>query len=175
MSHCSDRLKIIDEKIKDLENREGLATSDAREIAALALAAKGWSPEDITPDYIFHVETQEAQEDVAVDYAVRLDGRSVMAVKCSMSVDSRERHAVAIARLMDEPPALYAIVTDGLVYHVLDAMTGKLISHEIPSKDEAMIMLKSMPSVTIPEQKLQRERCVLLAFECAVCPRPASP
>ncbi len=163
---------MAEEKVKELEEREAVVTEDARALAFQMLMDRGYLEGDLTPEFRFHVKTANAEETVTVDYAVRIEGRPVMAVKCSMALDSRERHVLAMARLMDSTPAPYAVVTDGLIAHVLDTRTGKLISHEIPTREDALTELSVRPAEPLPAAKIERERCVLLAFECASCPKP---
>ena len=163
---------MAEEKVREFEEREAMVTEDARSLALQMLSDHGYLDKDITPEFRFHVKTANAGETVVVDYVVRLEGRPVMAVKCSMALDSRERHAVAMARLIDSTPALYAVVTDGLIAHVLDTRNGRLISHDIPTRDEALAELRLRPAEPLPAAKLDRERCILLAFECASCPKP---
>lgn len=169
---CNDRLMMINTKAAQIDDREATATQDARELAARMLAKSGYRPQDIVADLALDVKTPQAHETVTVDYAVFIEGRAVMAVKCSMALDSRERHVLSIARLMSTPPAIYAMVTDGLTCHVLDARTGKFLSHDIPTRDEALKSLQSTPALPIAEDRIERERCILLAFEVASCPRP---
>jgi hypothetical protein len=173
IEHCgpNDRKKVIQEKIENEDSMEYVATSDSRVITGELLEAKGYTSDDIMKDTIFPITVGEITDECKVDYIITLEGKKLMVIKCAMAVDSRERHVVAIARCVNtDYPIPYAIVTDGLKAHVLNAMNGKLIDNTIaglPTRDEAIKLLHEAEFKPLPQDKREREMRVLQAFEAA--------
>jgi hypothetical protein len=162
------------EKLRAEDEGEALATEDALAMTADLLAERGYEPGEILKDQEYTVTAGGFTETVRADYIVRVGGRSYMAVKCSMAVDSRERHITAFSRVVEPGIIPLAVVTDGIVAHVVDALTGRLLNETlegIPTREEAVIHLGNMEPVALAPEKRERETRVLLAFETASCPR----
>jgi hypothetical protein len=96
-----------------------------------------------------------------------------MAIKCSAgSLSSRERQAVAAARLLGVP---FAVVSDPVTAELLDAATGKVIGEgfgAIPVRDRIMELLSEKENQPLPPQKAEREKRILLAFDAIRCSVP---
>ena len=179
MSECADRKEIVRGKLNEEDARERLATKDAREIAlAFLKEEKGYLDEDIEIDREFSVSIKEGpskiEETVSVDYIIRLQGIPYMAIKCSMSVESRERHILAFSRVVDSTQMPYSVVTDGLKAHITDTASGKVIATEmenIPSRKEALKDMETFEASECPPENMVGEKRILLAFECTSCPK----
>jgi hypothetical protein len=111
---------------------------------------------------------------VSTDFIINLGGRRYMAIKCAAaSVDSRERHITAFARVVDEHQIPLCLVTDGENTRLIDTLKGKVISEDIgsvPSKEEALTHISSMVFLPYPAERLEKEKRILLAFETVRCP-----
>jgi hypothetical protein len=175
MSECFDRKELIRKKIQVEEEAERIATGDARELVGEFLRAKkGYLPEDIETDREFVVRTGSHEDTVSVDYIVRLKGKRYMAIKCSMSLESRERHVVSFSRVADSVQIPYCVVTDGIKAYLIETVSGKKLSEEmdaLPSREEAMGDMEAVEFEQYPPEKAEKEKRILLAFECTSCPR----
>ncbi len=99
-----------------------------------------------------------------------------MIIKCAPgSLSSRERHAVAAARVLSSPPIPFAVVMDPMSAVVLDTATGKVIGEgfeAIPTKQQIVDMLSGRELKPLPPERLEREKRVLLAFDALRCSIP---
>lgn len=104
-----------------------------------------------------------------IDLVISANGRRVMAVKCAAgSLGSREREIVAAARLLDAFQIPLAVVTDGHTAIVLDTLTGKKIGEDmaaVPTKAQAVQLIKNAAPVAFPENKREREKLVFRAYD----------
>ena len=173
IEHCGpgDREKMVQEKIDTEDSMEYVATSDSRVLTGELLEAKGYTSQDIEKDTVFPITVGGKTDNCKVDYIINLEGKRLMAIKCAMAVDSRERHILAIARCVNESyPIPYATVTDGLKAHILNTMSGKLIDNTtagIPAREEALKLLHEADFKPLPAEKREMEMRVLQAFEVA--------
>jgi len=177
LHNCStpdEREQRIREKIEKDDELEGQATGDARLITAELLGKLGYSEDEIITDMQFQVSAGKHSAPCSMDYLVRLDGRYFMAIKCSMALDSRERHVLSFCRSVDKDIIPMGIVTDGLEAHIIEASSGKQVSQsveDIPSRKQALEYLGDNPPASWPEKKLEGEKRILLAFQTTLCPR----
>ena len=178
MSKSAEREELVRKKVQEEDAREQLATMDARQLVLMFLKEeKGYLDEDIEIDKKFIVSVKEGpspiEETVSVDYIIRLEGSSYMAIKCSMSVESRERHMLAFSRVVDSRQIPCSVVTDGLKAHIIDTASGKVASgglENLPSRQEAIKEMENMEFAECPPAKKEGEKRILLAFECTRCP-----
>ena len=137
------------------------------------LNEKGYSEEDMEVDRQFEIVQDSSRVLVSVDYILTLGGRRFMVIKCSPgALESRERHIVSFARVVDSYQIPFAMVTDGLHARVLDTVSGKLLSEalgSIPSRSQAMEILRSAELKSYPAGRMEREKRILLAFEVIKC------
>jgi hypothetical protein len=173
-----DREDLVRKKVREEEEAEHLATKDAHDLTyELLTEQKGYRPEEIEVDRPCPVSVGELHEDVSVDFIVSIEGRPSLAVKCSMAMESRERHVLAFARVALDDMIPYAVVTDGLSAIVLETAAGRRLGeglHAIPSRERTLLDMERIPRETLPAIRREREARVLLAFECASCPRGPS-
>lgn len=178
MSKSAEREELVRKKVQEEDAREQLATMDARQLVLMFLKEeKGYLDEDIEIDREFIVSVKEGpspiEEAVSVDYVIRLEGIPYMAIKCSMAVESRERHMLAFSRVVDSRQIPYSVVTDGLKALIIDTVSGKVTAEgleNLPSRQEALKDMENMELTECPPVKKEGEKRILLAFECASCP-----
>jgi hypothetical protein len=179
MSESTEREEIVREKLKEEDAREQLATMDARQLVLTFLKEeKSYLDEDIEIDRKFVVSVKEGpspfEEPVSVDYIIRLEGSPYMAIKCSMAVESRERHVLAFSRVVESRQIPYSVVTDGLKAHIIDTVSGKITAkglENLPTRLEAIKDMENIELLECPPVKMLGEKRILLAFECASCPK----
>lgn len=168
-----DRQKMIEEKILKKEEAAERTLDTIREILREILVLKGYSKEDIEEDKVFDIEINGEKTPVSVDFIIKIKGIRLMVIKCSPgALDSRQRHIVSFARVVDSYQIPFAVATDGLKALIFDTVTGRLIREgldSIPTKIEAEKMITSIDLVPFPLERLEREKRVLLAFEAIRC------
>jgi hypothetical protein len=169
-----DRQKLIEEKImkRDDNALKGLELIRER-VWDFLIQEKGYLEGDIEVDRHFEIGIDDIKASISVDYLITLGGRRFMVVKCTPgALESRERHLVSFARVVDSYQIPLAVVTDGLKARVMDAMSGKLAGEDLtsmPDRSRAIEVIQSMEFKPYPHDKMEREKRILLAFEAIKC------
>ncbi len=96
-----------------------------------------------------------------------------MIIKCAAgSLDSRQRQAVAAARVIASPPVPIAVVADSENAEVLDVATGKVIGEgfgAIPVKGQLLRILAETEPKPLSLERIEKEKRILLAFDTIKC------
>ncbi|GAB4411096.1 MAG: type I restriction enzyme HsdR N-terminal domain-containing protein [Thermodesulfovibrionales bacterium] len=174
MPDSSDRQRLIKERIKSAEDRAIMSLAVIRDgVKDFLITEKGYSESDIEFDREFEVIVDGKGILTSVDYIIKLNDTRFMAIKCSPgSLESRERHIVSFARVVDSHQIPFAVVTDGSQARILNTVSGKLISEgldSIPYRSQALEIIKSVEFIPYPQERLDREKRILLAFDVIKC------
>lgn len=174
MDEIADRRKLIEDKLKAADEKAERGLAAIREAMLEYLTAVKWySAGEVEIDRPFSVEIGGETETTSVDYIIAVNGRRLLAIKCSPgALESRERHLIAFARVVDPVMIPFAMVTDGMRGRLLDVSTGKVISEgldSIPDKPHAVDLVAALPMAPCPAERLEREKRVLLAFDAIRC------
>ena len=104
-----------------------------------------------------------------IDMIVCVDGRRFMAIKCAAgSLGSREREIIAAARILDDYQIPFSVVSDGKTAIVLDTVSGKKVGNgldAIPSKKEAVKIIKHTLFLSFPKERLEREKLIFRSYD----------
>ena len=163
-------LSILEQEIDDGEQM----TAAVRKIAEeMLLGEKRYLPGDIRKNVVFDVVLGSETAKSSVDFLISVDGMIAMVIKCAAgSLNSRERHVVAAARVLGDFQIPVAVVMDPMNAVVLDGVTGKMTGEgfeAIPKKEQIRRMLSGISLVPLPPEKAEREKRVLLAFDAIRC------
>jgi len=166
-------IAILDQELDDGEN---LAAAARKTIEFLLLEKKGYAREEVRTQVVFEVILGQETAHSSVDFIVTVEGKKAMVIKCaSGSLSSRERQAVAAARLLDSPPVPIAVVADPATAEVLDVMTGKVIGEgfgAIPVRDQILAVLSGREPKPLSPERIEKEKRILLAFDAIRCSVP---
>ena len=158
---------------QELEDGESLAGEARKMVSYLLVEKKGYLPEDIAKRVVFEVKLGQETAYSSVDFLISVAGKKAMVIKCAAgSLSSRERQAVAAARLVGSPPVPVAVVADPVNAEVLDVATGKVVGEgfgAIPVRDRMVQMLSEYSSNPLPPERLEKEKRILLAFDAIGC------
>ncbi len=172
----SRHMKIRDLLEQELADGEDLANEARNMIGFLLREKKGYAPGDIRKGMAVEVVLESETAWSSLDYLVSIDGRKAMVIKCAAgSLGSRERQAVAMARVIASPPVPVAVVADPVTAEVLDAESGKVIGEgfgAIPTKDQLRTVLVERTILPLDGRRLEREKRILLAFDAIKCSVP---
>ncbi len=169
-----DRRKLVEEKIRNAE-AEALTnlTAIRRVVKDYLIHEKGYSDEDIEIDKEFRIVVDGRETPVSVDYILRILDRRFMVIKCSPgALESRERHLVSFARVVDAYQIPVAVVTDGVRARIVDPLKGKVVAEgldSLPGKRQAVDIVSSTEFRPYPAERMEREKRILLAFESIRC------
>lgn len=165
--------KIIDILNQEIEDGENLASEARKKIEYLLIEKKGYAREEVRKNAVFEVELGKEKVDSSVDFLVTVEGKKAMIIKCAAgSLASRERQAVAAARLLGTP---VAVVADPATAEILDAATGKVTGEgfgSIPVRDQIMTLLQEKGAKPLSPDRIEKEKRILLAFDAIRCSVP---
>jgi hypothetical protein len=166
-------IAILDQEFEDGEN---LAAAARKTVEYLLLEKKGYAPEEVRKQVVFDVILGQETAHSSVDFLVTVQGKKAMVIKCaSGSLSSRERQAVAAARLLATPPVPIAVVADPTTAEVLDVLTGKVVGEgfgAIPVRDQVLTVLPDKEPKPLSPERIEKEKRILLAFDAIRCSIP---
>ena len=165
--------KIRDILLEELQDGEDLANDARKMIAYLLREKKGYLPEEVRKGLAFEVTLGKETVWSSADFIVSVEGRMGIIIKCAAgSLDSRERQAVAAARVIASPPVPVAVVADPVTAVVLEVAGGKVIGEgfgAIPTKEQLQEILSGKMPQTLDARRLEKEKRILLAFDAIKC------
>jgi len=165
--------KIRDILEQEVRDGEDLANDARKLIGYLLRDKKGYAPEDVRGGIAFEVALGQEVSWSSADFIVSIDGRMGMLIKCAAgSLDSRERQAVAAARVISSPPLPIAVVADPANAEVLDVGSGKVIGEgfgAIPTREQLAAILNGNVPGPLDAKRMEKEKRILLAFDAIKC------
>jgi hypothetical protein len=173
-----DEFVVRDKKIQsileqELEDGESLAADARKMVFYLLVEKKGYLPEDIEKRVVFELKLGQETAYSSVDFLISIAGKKAMVIKCAAgSLSSRERQALAAARLIGSTPVPVAVVADPLNAEVLDVATGKVVGEgfgAIPVRDRIIQLLSEYSFTPLSPERLEKEKRILLAFDAIRC------
>jgi hypothetical protein len=147
------------------------AEDNRQMVERFLVAEKGYSKADIAVDVDIEITVAGEAYRSQIDLVVSVDGgiTPFMAIKCAAaSLGSREREILAAARLLDENPLPFSVVSDGKTAMVLDTITGRKLGeglNAIPSREAAREKLKTMKRMSLAKEKLEREKLIFRSYD----------
>jgi len=134
---------------------------------------KGYSKDEIETDTEFDVVIGNEICKSKADIIISIGDKKLILIKCSVgALVSRERQAIACARVINSYQIPFAVVTDGNHAEVLDTLTGEVINEgleKIPSRDELKKMMERIEFKELPPNRAEKEKRILLAFDAIKC------
>jgi hypothetical protein len=145
------------------------AEENRQAVERFLVEAKGYAKEDIEVDVDIEMLVAGRPYSSRIDLVAKVDGIRFMAFKCvAGSLGSWEREIIAAARLLEGYQIPYAVVSDGKSALVMDTVSGKRAGEglaAIPSKDKAIMELKTIPLQPYPEERLEREKIIFRSYD----------
>ncbi len=178
MQEGYSRQKLIEERINKTKDAAVMSLKLIRQMVMdFLINQKGYHAEDIESDREFEIIMDDRKTSTSADYIIRLNAKRLIVIKCSPgALESRDRHLISFARVVDSHQIPFAVVTDGSHARLLDAVSGKLISEgldSIPNRSEALKALNSIEFIPYPAERMEREKRILLAFDTIKCTEEA--
>jgi hypothetical protein len=163
---------ILGETVDFITGETLVDTIDERarqKIARFLVENKGYSKGEIQARRKITLDVDGNRGTFTVNFVIRVEGKSFMIVIFGPgSLVTRERPALAAARLVEAYEVPCTVVTNGREAEVLETRSGEVIAEgleNIPSKAEALATLATVRFETLAEERLARERRILYAFE----------
>jgi hypothetical protein len=177
-TNMEDESKVREKKIQsileqELEDGESLAGEARKMVFYLLVEKKGYLPEDIAKNVVFEVKLGQETAYSSVDFLISIAGKKAMVIKCAAgSLSSRERQALAAARLIGSTPVPVAVVADPVNAEVLDVATGEVVGEgfgAIPIRDRIVQLISEYSFTPLSPERLEKEKRILLAFDAIRC------
>lgn len=135
---------------------------------------KGYSKKDIEVDREFEIAIGEEINRSKVDLVVNIEEKIFMVIKCSRgSLVSREREVLSCARILDVYQIPFAVITNGQDAEIIETISGEIIGcglEAIYSKTQALEALRRIEFKKLPEERMEKEKRIFLAFDAIKCP-----
>ena len=174
-------LPVIHGKVVDFVTGHTIDdTEDERyrqKLAKFLVEEKGFLREDIQVQRELPLIVDDQSWEVKIDFAVILEGKVVMILRFAPgSIVSRERPALAAARLLEPYEVPFAVVSNGCDAHILDTASSEVTGQsleDIPSRAAMVSRFPELQFSQVAEERLEKERRILFMFEAiATCPAP---
>lgn len=169
----SREAKIRDILEQEVQDGEDLANDARKMIGYLLRDKKGYGQANVRQGLAFEVVLGHETVWSSADFLVSVNGNMGMIIKCAAgSLDSRERQAVAAARVIASPPLPVAVVADPVTAIVIDVASGKVIGEgfgAIPTREQLEVMMKENAARPLDAVRQEKEKRILLAFDAIKC------
>lgn len=167
---CGDRKGSIESLLKkDREVSESILSEVKQAAIDFLRVAKGYGTDELEIDQEFDVTIGTKSARSKAHIVVNINGKRLIAVKCSAdSVVSRERHALACARLLESYQIPLAVITDGMDAVVLDTVTGETIGEgleSIPSRQGLEVLAEQIEFKELQPKRVDKEKRIVCAFD----------
>jgi hypothetical protein len=163
---------ILGKIVDFITGQQIVDTHDERarqKIARFLVENKGYSKEDIEPRREIPLSVDGNRATARVDFVIRVEGKAFAIIIFGPgSLVSRERSALAAARLVERYEVAFAVVTNGKDAEVLETRSGRVIAEgldAIPSKEEALERIGALTFEELPAKRLEKEQRILYVFD----------
>lgn len=140
-----------------------------QKIARLLVQVKGYAKTDIVAQQMVQVKADAKCAGVPVTFVVHLDGRAALLIHYGPgSLVTRQRPALALARLAAPHQIPFVVVTNGESADILDGRSGKIIAsglERIPARNELKQALNGYKWEPVAPERADREARIVMAFE----------
>ncbi len=164
--------RILGKAVDFITGRMITDTDDERfrqKLARFLVEKKGYSRKDIQVKRRIEMVIEGKKVLSMVDFIVRIDGRSVIAIRYGPgSIVTRERPALAAARIVEPYQIPLTVVTNGVDAEVLDTVSGKVIAsglESIPDKNSASGKSEYTAPHSLSPERRDMEQRILTAYD----------
>jgi hypothetical protein len=164
--------RILGKTIDFITGREITDTDDERyrqKVARFLVEEKGYQRRDIAVKQRLEMEIGGEKVVSMVDFVIKIEGMSFMIIRYGPgSLVTRERPAIASARVLESYQVPITVVTNGEDAEILDTASCALMATgigSIPSKAEALEKFKGTDFNTLKEGQRDAEQRILSAYD----------
>lgn len=145
------------------------AEANRQAVEKLLVHEKGFAKSDIEVDANIELFIGGQPYRSQIDLIVSVGTTRFMLIKCAAgSLGSREREALAAARLVESYQIPLSVVSDGKTAIVLDTSSGKKKGEgldAIPTRDDARRRLKTLVLQPLPAEKTEGEKLIFRTYD----------
>ncbi len=145
------------------------AEANRQAVERLLVTVKGFEKEQIEVDAPIVLIMGNERYQSTVDLVVRVRGMRFMVIKCAPgALASREREAIAAARLMQDYQIPLAVASDGKNAMVWDTVSGRCLGEgleAIPTQIRALEIFDGAALVPLDEQRRTRQQLIFKSYD----------
>ena len=163
--------RILGKTTDFITGREITDTDDERlrqRIARFLVEEKGYAKEDLEVKRRLELKIDDKTVLSMVDFVIKINGQSFMVIRYGPgSLVTRERPALAAARLLEQYEIPLTVVTNGEDAEVLDTAKGEMIGtglDSIPDKKALERLCITTPQ-PLSAKRLETEKRILSAYD----------
>lgn len=164
--------RILGKTLDFITGREITDTDDERyrqKLARFLVEEKGYAKEEIESKRRLEMTIDNEKVLSRVDFVVKVDGTAFLSIRYGPgSLVTRERPALAAARLLENYQVPFTIVTNGEDAEVLDTFSGRVLGtglEAVPHKNSAVEQLKNLEFHHLSVKQLEAEKRILSAYD----------
>lgn len=164
--------RILGKTTDFITGRQITDTDDERyrqKLALFLVEKKGYSKEDIEVKHRIEMFIEDKKVLSIVDFIIKIDGKSFMIIKYGPgSLVTRERPALSSARILEQYPVPFTVVTNGEDAELLDTATGEVIGtglDSIPDKKSSVKQIEQIKLQHLSLTQLDTEKRILSAYD----------
>ena len=164
--------RILGKTTDFITGREITDTDDERyrqKLARFLVEVKGYEKGDIEPKRRIEMEIEGKRVLSMVDFVVSIEGRPFMVIKYGPgSLVTRERPALAAARVLEEYQIPLTVVTNGEDAEILDTVSGTVLSTGIEAITDKASAMESFRKITLERlsaKQAEAEKRILSAYD----------
>jgi hypothetical protein len=164
--------RILGKTVDFITGREITDTDDERyrqKLARFLVEQKGYAKEDIEVKHRLEMTIDHKKVLSMVDFVLRIEGTCFIVIRYGPgSLVTRERPALATARILEKYQIPLTVVTNGEDAELLDTITGELIGtgfDAIPDKNSAVEQIGSIKLNSLSQKQSDAEKRILSAYD----------
>jgi hypothetical protein len=164
--------RILGKTTDFITGREITDTDDERyrqKLARFLVEKKVYAKEDIDVKRRLEMTIEGKKVLSMVDLVIQIKGTIIMVIRYGPgSIVTRERPALATARILEGYQIPFTVVTNGEDAEVLDTLTGELLGtglDAIPDKNSALEHLKTIQLHPLSAKQADAEKRILSAYD----------
>jgi hypothetical protein len=137
-----------------------------QKIAKILITEKGYKKNEIKKNLTIELPDNDKKFYIPVDYTIYIDKKPLMIIKYGPgSIITREKPAIACARLINEFEVPISVVTNGEDAEIIETATGKIISKGLDSIPEKNELVEIKPLNKVTQEQASKAKMILFAFE----------
>jgi hypothetical protein len=147
-------------------------TDDERyrqKLARFLVDDKGYAKDDIAVKCRLEMTIEDKHILSMVDFVIKVEGKSFIIIRYGPgSLVTRERPALAAARILESYQIPFAVVTNGEDAEILDTVSGKVVAAglgSIPDKSSVSALIKEIEFRGLSIKQRETEERILSAYD----------
>ncbi len=164
--------RILGKTTDFISGREITDTDDERyrqKIARLLVEVKGYEKSEIEPRCRIEMMIEGKKVLSLIDFVVTIRDKKIMVIKYGPgSLVTRERPALAVARILGDYQIPWTVVTNGEDAETLDTVSGEMIAtgiDAIPAKASALEKLRNISLQGLSPEQIEAEKRIISAYD----------